>query len=278
MDYSQATYFSGQPYPFMGVPPLTPSTSGPSEDFNTSPPELYEYNDPYAYPPGFRGLPQNVLHGPPTPPRHVLNGVLQQPPLGVLPKEEDDKRGDSQSAEEGDKLTPSQHKRKAQNRAAQRAFRERKERHVKELEAKLASMEAAQQKTTTENEKLKKDLQKISTENEILRATSGSGGGSPTTTGPPRYEPKDFYSTLLDGHENKTINHRIVVSDSGERLYDASATWDFIMKHGKGQLDMADISSRLNGQAKCDGQGPVFEERAIREAMEQSMAESDGLL
>ncbi|KAJ3297652.1 DNA-binding transcription factor yap1 [Borealophlyctis nickersoniae] len=35
------------------------------------------------------------------------------------------------------------HKRTAQNRAAQRAFRERKEKHVKELEARVAELEAA---------------------------------------------------------------------------------------------------------------------------------------
>lgn len=337
MDYSQAAYFPGSlPYPFMGMPPLTPShsTSAPSEDFNnTSPPELYsEYTSTFeGYPPGFNhGLLEhhhsqhqqpasNVFHGPPTPPNNnntlhahahaaqILNDgvILQQPPhlgaAGVLPKEEvldeqpgsNNRRGDSQSAEEGDKLTPSQHKRKAQNRAAQRAFRERKERHVKELEAKLASMEAERQKTTTENEKLKRDLQKISTENQILRATTslsspnGSGGGGgggqqPLMTGPQEYKPTDFFSTLLAGHDNKSLNHRIVVSESGERLYDASATWEYIINHDHYQnsrLDLADISNRLKGQAKCDGQGPVFEERAIREAIEYSMADgSDSLL
>ncbi|KAL8380640.1 hypothetical protein RB595_005083 [Gaeumannomyces hyphopodioides] len=340
MDYSQATYFPGaQPYQFVGMPPLTPShsTSGPSEDFNTtSPPDLYsEYpNDQYAtnfdgYPPNFsHGLPDqhqpahpNVfpVAGPPTPPNNnalhasshahaaqVLNGgavppqQAHQAAAGVLPKEElqdeqlaNSRRGGSQSGEEGDRLTPTQHKRKAQNRAAQRAFRERKERHVKDLEAKLASLEAAQQQATTENEKLKRDLQKISTENEILRATSSlSGAGSPSgsssgstaqlTTGPMTYNPTDFYSDLLAGHDNKTLNHRIVLSDSGERLYDASATWEYIINHDlykSNRLDIADISARLKGRAKCDGQGPVFEEGAIRDAIEQSMAEgSDSLL
>lgn len=154
-------------------------------------------------------------------------------------------------------------------------------------------MEAERQKTTTENEKLKRDLQKISTENQILRATTslsspnGSGGGGgggqqPLMTGPQEYKPTDFFSTLLAGHDNKSLNHRIVVSESGERLYDASATWEYIINHDHYQnsrLDLADISNRLKGQAKCDGQGPVFEERAIREAIEYSMADgSDSLL
>lgn len=172
---------------------------------------------------------------------------------------------------------------------SQRAFRERKERHVKDLEAKLASLEAAQQETATENEKLKRDLQKISTENEILRATSslqgrGSPGNSaaPTMTGPLEYNPTDFYSNVLSLHPNKTPSHRIVTSDNGDRLYAAGATWDFIIGHdlyNRGLVDIADISNRLKHQAKCDGQGPVFEERAIIEAIEQSVASgSDELL
>ena len=170
----------------------------------------------------------------------------------------------------------------------QRAFRERKERHVKDLEAKLASLEAAQAQTATENERLKRDLQKISTENEILRATSamGSGsspgGGAPTTTGPLTYNPTDFYTDLLAHHDNKTPSHRVATSASGERLLAAGATWDLIINHEafkRGLVDVQDISNRLKFQAKCDGQGPVFEESAIMMAIEQSVGSgSDQLI
>lgn len=163
---------------------------------------------------------------------------------------------------------------------------------MKDLEAKLASLEAAQQETATENEKLKRDLQKVSTENEILRATGGGSpsggshggghGGPITTTGPMEYNPTDFYSNVLALHPNKTPSHRVVTSDEGERLYAAGATWEFIIGHDlykKGLVDIADISNRLKHQAKCDGQGPVFEERAIVEAIEESVASgSDELL
>ncbi len=172
----------------------------------------------------------------------------------------------------------------------QRAFRERKERHVKELEAKLSALEAAQAQAVNENERLKRDLQKMSTENEILRATSSIGGaGSPganhgmaLTTGPLTYNPTDFYTDLLANHDNKTPSHRIARSESGERLLAAGATWDFIISHDlfkKGLVDVADISNRLKHQAKCDGQGPVFEERAIVMAIEQSVGSgSDELI
>lgn len=158
---------------------------------------------------------------------------------------------------------------------------------MKELEAKLASLEAAQQQTATENEKLKRDLQKISTENEILKATSsmnnsGSHGDGANTAEPLEYNPTDFYTRLLAQHRNKTPCHRIVTSENGERLYAAGATWDYIINHDlykQGLVDIADISNRLKHKAKCDGQGPVFEECTIIEAIEQSVGSgSDRLL
>jgi AP-1-like transcription factor len=153
--------------------------------------------------------------------------------------------------------------------------------------------------TATENERLKRDLQKISTENEILRATSsiqqangvanGAGGQAhshavalPNTTGPMSYNPTEFYSEVLANHANKTPSHRIVQSENGERLLAAGATWEYIISHDlfkKGLVDVGDVSLRLKHLAKCDGQGPVFEERAINEAIEQSVASgSDELL
>ena len=173
---------------------------------------------------------------------------------------------------------------------SQRAFRERKERHVKDLEQRLANLEESQQIAVAENERLKQDLQKISTENEILRATSGLQNGhsnsslspEPTTTGPMHYNPTDFYSNVLSNHANKTPSHRIVTSDDGERLLAVGAAWDLIISHDlykRGLVDIGDVSERIKNQAKCDGQGPVFSERDIIKAIESSVASgSDELL
>lgn len=140
-----------------------------------------------------------------------------------------------------------------------------------------------------ENERLKRDLEKMSTENEILRATGHAGNGlnsslspEPTHTGPLRFSPTDFYSNLLQNHTNKKPSHRIVTSDDGERLLAAGAAWDFIINHElfkKGMVDIGSISERLKNCARCDGQGPVFSESAILTAIEQSVASgSDDLL
>ncbi|KAI0960881.1 hypothetical protein AcV7_000136 [Taiwanofungus camphoratus] len=60
-------------------------------------------------------------------------------------------------------------KRKEQNRAAQRAFRERKEKHVKDLEDKVAALEAKNQMTESENENLRDLLTRLQGENMMLK-------------------------------------------------------------------------------------------------------------
>ncbi|KAL8628227.1 hypothetical protein Q9189_006080 [Teloschistes chrysophthalmus] len=55
-------------------------------------------------------------------------------------------------------------KRKAQNRAAQRAFRERKERHLKDLEAKVEDLEKASEATNHENGRLRATVDRLNNE------------------------------------------------------------------------------------------------------------------
>jgi len=63
-------------------------------------------------------------------------------------------------------------KRKAQNRAAQRAFRERKERHVKELEAKVAQLEEMSMKMVEENQRLHSKMTNLESENNMLKGSN----------------------------------------------------------------------------------------------------------
>ncbi|KAL9526582.1 hypothetical protein SMMN14_09578, partial [Sphaerulina musiva] len=70
------------------------------------------------------------------------------------------------SSEEKENLTPAQSRRKAQNRAAQRAFRERKERHVRDLEAKLHFFATRMAKLQEDNERLEGLLRRVLVEKE----------------------------------------------------------------------------------------------------------------
>ena len=63
-------------------------------------------------------------------------------------------------------------KRKAQNRAAQRAFRERKDRHVKDLEAKVTALEEVTSKVADENTRLKSRLVELEAENNALKGSN----------------------------------------------------------------------------------------------------------
>ncbi|EDR15463.1 uncharacterized protein LACBIDRAFT_242593, partial [Laccaria bicolor S238N-H82] len=60
-------------------------------------------------------------------------------------------------------------KRKEQNRAAQRAFRERKEKHVKDLEDKVAALETKNEEAVHENENLRDLLTQLQNENLVLK-------------------------------------------------------------------------------------------------------------
>ncbi|KAG3184367.1 hypothetical protein PC129_g25306, partial [Phytophthora cactorum] len=55
-------------------------------------------------------------------------------------------------------------KRKAQNRAAQRAFRERKERHLKDLETKVEELEKASEAAKHENSMLRAKVDRMTSE------------------------------------------------------------------------------------------------------------------
>ncbi|GFP53173.1 fluconazole resistance protein 3 [Trichoderma asperellum] len=323
MDFAAQYAFAGphQAFPASFMP-LTPShsQSNGSDDFsNTSPPDNFaDHFNTFDYTGSFGGHHQHhqsTFHqGPPSPPvfgQHPRAAVQQQPNqeqqqhisdhLAQSPSTNGSINGGSGAkieansddigrggSEDEDMLTPAQSRRKAQNRAAQRAFRERKERHVKDLESKLANLEAAQKEAATENERLRRDLQRMSTENEILRATSamnqnnGSHSPEPLTTGPMTYTPTDFYTNVLQGHNNKFPSHRIVTSDDGHRLLAAGAAWDFILAHPlykRGLVDVSQVAERMKRLAKCDGQGPVFSEGDIIHAIEQSVASgSDDLL
>ncbi|BDD59971.1 hypothetical protein MAP00_005138 [Monascus purpureus] len=190
------------------------------------------------------------------------------------------------SSEEKESLTPAQNRRKAQNRAAQRAFRERKERHVRELEEKVASLEQASKTLQADNERLKQELTRFATENEILRATSKAAAQSnhndharspleEPVPGPMEYSPTDFFSLIApEGGLNPP--HRVTFDETtGEKLLSAAATWDLIQSHElfkRGLVDIGDISERLKGLAQCNGQGPAFKESQVRQAIQASVA------
>ena len=101
-------------------------------------------------------------------------------------------------------------------------------------------------------------------------SSSNNGGGGSSSEPPAK-----FINPLFTEHPNRGPIHRISTSPgTGERLLGAGAAWDLIICHPlyeQGLVDIGDISSRLKNMARCDGQGPVFEESIILEAIQQSV-------
>ncbi|CEP17917.1 hypothetical protein [Parasitella parasitica] len=92
--------------------------------------------------------------------------------------------GSSQGSNKSTSLASDQRRRrKEQNRAAQRAFRERKERYVKELEDKIKEIQAAHalqvSRLEKENADLRAALQNVQNELNMSRGTSSDNGVIP---------------------------------------------------------------------------------------------------
>lgn len=155
-------------------------------------------------------------------------------------------------------------------------------------------MDAHSTDLMTENERLKRELDRIATQNEILRATTTpkrappqeqshdahrEGPSSPEglTSGPMIYSPSTFNAAFAGHHTSgpeEPISHRIEISaTTGERLLATGAAWDFIQHHElyrRGLVDIADVSERLKEKVVCDGAGPTFSERDVIQAIEDS--------
>ncbi|CAA9965384.1 bZIP transcription factor [Pyrenophora teres f. maculata] len=316
MDY---TYFgaSQQPYDhFLGMNSHTFAHTGAEPDTTRS------ILDPILFPAAaasYDAASFGFNHGLPTPQQGSPDNVAAHTPMPVgsvdsgIGAEFDDGRGSRtrSSSEEKDNLTPAQSRRKAQNRAAyvlcsaylfllsiaypnyiicsQRAFRERKERHVKELETKLSALESSTHSLQSDNERLKAALARARTENEILRATSGHSPAASRPVSASYPSPGAHLPSLSDEDEEMHDDYTIQSLTNGSVLnaadkehsrhrakgkeVPANQAWDVIQEHPlvkQGLVDVADVCERLKGSAKCDGHGPVFEESAIWQAVEES--------
>lgn len=109
--------------------------------------------------------------------------------------DDDDENGGAKRRESEEKVakkpgrkpltTEPSSKRKAQNRAAQRAFRERKEKHLKDLETKVQELEKMSEAANNENDALRAKVDKMTAElNEYKKRVSVLSNGRPVHQGP----------------------------------------------------------------------------------------------
>ncbi|KAH9841280.1 Transcription factor PAP1 [Teratosphaeria destructans] len=202
----------------------------------------------------------------------------------ALDLEHEPQRRRRSSSEEKDILTPAQSRRKAQNRAAQRAFRERKERHFRDLETKLHLLTTTTSTLQSDNERLKLMLQQVQTENEILRATASmpSASGRPPVFVDgldlqPRPQSRNKAESRVEiTHSRESSITSTYTSPAGSggppHFLSVSETWNLLRSNPvylSGALDIGQVCKRLKRLARCDEAEPMFEEEGVRRIIEE---------
>lgn len=177
-------------------------------------------------------------------------------------------------------------KKKAQNRAAQRAFRERKENKLKVLEEKLNKSEA-------ENQKLLDQLTYFRSQNEkqqqlLISAENNSNIETLIPANDKFVFPTDisqtsFIDRMAAGHEisnNAELLKIYRAPDSPDtQLLTIGAVWDYL--HLKAEeleredqfFDVVGIMERLKGNEKCHGFGPAYPVELVDQAILESIRE-----
>ena len=163
---------------------------------------------------------------------------------------------------------------------------------MRDLEAQLSVLATTTSSLQSDNERLKLELQKMQTENDILKATTAS---PPTAAHPPGFvddpslitlprqtlspptsdEPRFNTARLANGLLSSGSSSPSKIGTPSNRdshLLSASATWDLLQAHPlyrSGAVDIGEVCERLKRKARCDGTGPMFKELEVRTVIEE---------
>lgn len=175
-----------------------------------------------------------------------------------------------------------QMKRKAQNRAAQRAFRERKETKLKELENKLAQSEDDKQRLLSQLNLIKQHNFSILTENEYLKTKSSSQQNLTTNKFDdnsnvifPKNQ-RDFIHGMSGIHDfNADTVNKVYENPEkpGKKLLAVGAVWDYLQLKSQNEkytnLDIVEIMNNLKGNERCHGYGPAYPLELVDQVVDQ---------
>ncbi|CAK7896910.1 AP-1-like transcription factor Yap3p [[Candida] anglica] len=186
-----------------------------------------------------------------------------------------------------------QAKKKAQNRAAQRAFRERKESKLRELEAKLNKSEEEKQKLLDQLANANRQNNTIQSATDFLRRDesnnkyhgnldgftgSGANNDFDKFTFPKTQE--DFINVLAKGHPVKRETLKKVYENEeypDTKLLAIGAVWDYLQLKAEEfeiddySFDVEGIMNKLKGHERCHGFGPAYPLVLVDEAIKDCM-------
>jgi len=89
--------------------------------------------------------------------------------------------------------------------------------------------------------------------------------------GATRRSSRNSLTSLRHGSIGEQPGYSSASSVSTRNPLTAGGAWDLIQSHPlvkAGVVDIGDVCERLKGLARCDGMGPVFEEREVWRAVE----------
>ncbi|KAK9460979.1 uncharacterized protein V1516DRAFT_685446 [Lipomyces oligophaga] len=177
-------------------------------------------------------------------------------------------------------------KRKAQNRAAQRAFRERREKHVKELQDQLEDARKEIKELETRNVHIQKELDWMQAENQILKETLAhtrdsaaySNSRSDLTAVPAQASVIPHKVSFPKFHpQSEEQDFRTATHIPGRKAHcdylSPEELWDLLSNHPETEnLDINHITELLKDKALCSGHGPVFHRNDIDAAITKALS------
>lgn len=171
-----------------------------------------------------------------------------------------EKSGQSESKDTDDE----KHRKRALNRAAQKAFRERKEARMRELEEKLKQSEQGRQELLREVENLRKHNIEIHAENRILLQTQGSKTPSVADPSVAKFvfpTKRDFVGEMVPMHPD--FLSELPASEQylidGKQMLTVSAAWEYLHRLSESfDFDVSMVMANLKGKEMCHGKGPSY--------------------
>ncbi|KAK9471404.1 uncharacterized protein V1510DRAFT_420443 [Dipodascopsis tothii] len=156
-------------------------------------------------------------------------------------------------------------KRKAQNRAAQRAFRERREQRVRDLQEQLDASTKNSATVQAENAMLRRELENLVAELRTLKESRSPDSSSPPAKAEPA-APRPLTVASFPSREDLDgrVEYQANASPPPGRLLRLEEIWERIMADPDSEdIDINAVVNRIIKRAICSGSGPVFAERDV---------------
>lgn len=207
-----------------------------------------------------------------------LNSKIEADFYSSLTPETDKSRSEFESnsdSKNNSQLLPVvKEKKKAQNRAAQKAFRERKEARLKELEQKLHASESEKTKLQEEMDLLRKSNMEIHKENRSLLQKSRyqldhSRSPEDLAEDAGKYDfPTKHECYKVDTQQNEMLDlmNSTLTDDStsSDKLMTVPETWEYLSRLNERQdFDVYEVMQKLKGSERCHSLGPAYSKQMV---------------